>query len=321
MTRIGVAGHVCLDLTPQLDRNPGLTPGLLYEVGAMTATAGGCVANTGGQLGDLGVDVALFADVGDDSLAAVLKDAVTARGLDASGFRTTDGSTSYSVVVQPPHTDRTFWHHVGANRTFDGSAVQLDGLDVLHVGYPPILPGLVADGARPLIALFERAHAAGIATSLDLAVVSDPDEESRARWRGLLAAFLPHTDVVTPSVDDLISATGVEIDQSPQGLIDAARALVAQGVAVAAVSAGANGIALATGSAVRLAAAGDLSLDSWAHEALWLAAPRIDAPVTTTGAGDAATAGFLAALVQGAGPAETLASSVAAGARVVSGSR
>jgi sugar/nucleoside kinase (ribokinase family) len=311
MTRIGVAGHVCLDLTPHLDRDPGLTPGLLYEVGAMAATAGGCVANTGGQLADLGLDVALFADIGDDELAPVLRDAVTTRGLDASGFRATAGSTSYSVVVQAPHTDRTFWHHVGANRTFDGSAVHLDGIDLLHVGYPPILPGLVADDGRPLIVLFERAHAAGLVTSLDLAVVSDPDDESRARWTVLLKAFLPHTDVVTPSVDDLISATGAGIEQSPAGLIDAARSLVAQGAGVAAVSAGPNGIALATGSRQRLNSAGTLlaRLDGWADETLWLPASRIETPVTTTGAGDAATAGFVAALVRGATPADALAAS------------
>ena len=322
MTRIGVAGHVCLDLTPSLDHAPGLEPGLLYEVGAMAASAGGCVANTGAQLARLGVAVSLFADVGDDALASMLRDAVSQRGLDASGFRTVVGSTSYSVVIQPPHADRTFWHHVGANRTFDGSAVQLDGLDALHVGYPSILPGLVAHAARPLIALFERAHAARVVTSLDLAVVSEPDDGTSASWRSLLAAFLPHTDVVTPSVDDLTSATGAVIDITPQGLIDAARDLVRQGAAIAAVSAGPHGIGLATGSRERFAAAGALvsSLDGWSDEALWLPAPRIDNVATTTGAGDAATAGFLAALMSRQSPAETLAMSITAGARVVSGS-
>lgn len=321
MTRIGVAGHVCLDLTPRLDHAPGLEPGQLYEVGAMSATAGGCVANTGSQLARLGVSVSLFADIGDDALASVLKDAVTERGLDASGFRTTAGSTSYSVVVQPPHTDRIFWHHVGANGTFDGSAVTLDGLDVLHVGYPPILPGLIADNARPLVTLFERAHAAGIVTSLDLAVVSEPDDRSRMLWRALLEVFLPHTDVVTPSADDLTSATGVPIEESPDGLIAAARTLVQQGAAIAAVSAGPHGIALATASGDRLAQAGTLvaELDGWSNETLWLPAPRIENISTTTGAGDAATAGFLAALVARTSPAAALAASVDAGARVVTG--
>ena len=321
-TRIGVAGHICLDLTPALDRQPGLTPGLLYEVGALAATAGGCVANTGGQLADLGVDVSLFADVGDDALAGVLRERVTERGLDATGFRTTAGSTSYSIVVQPPHTDRTFWHHVGANESFDGSSIELAGLDLLHVGYPSILPGLIADGARPLVDLFERARRSGIVTSVDLAVVSDPDDASRTLWRSLLAAILHHTDVVTPSVDDLTSATGVEIAPTPNALTAAAAAQVRQGAAVAAVSAGEHGIALATGSKGRLASAGPVLArlaDRWADQAIWVPARPVDRKVTTTGAGDAATAGFLAALVRGEEPTAALVLSAEAGARVVGG--
>lgn len=320
--RIGVAGHICLDLTPALDREPGLTPGLLYEIGAMAATAGGCVANTGGQLADLGVDVSLFADVGDDALAGVLRERVTQRGLDASGFRSTAGSTSYSIVVQPPHTDRTFWHHVGANGSFDGSSIELAGLDLLHVGYPSILPGLIVNGARPLIDLFQRARRAGIVTSLDLAVVSDPDDASRTLWRSLLAAILQHTDVVTPSADDLTSATGVDIALTPDGLIAAAADLVRQGAAVAAVSAGERGIALATGSTARLTSAGPVLAalaDAWADQRIWVAARPVHRKVTTTGAGDAATAGFLAALVRAAAPSAALVSSAEAGARVVGG--
>ncbi|CAN5634723.1 hypothetical protein BH10ACT7_BH10ACT7_31850 [soil metagenome] len=320
--RIGVAGHICLDLTPALDRQPGLAPGLLYEIGAMAATAGGCVANTGGQLADLGVDVSLFADVGNDALAGVLRDRVTQRGLDARGFRTTPGSTSYSIVVQPPGTDRTFWHHVGANSSFDGSSIGLAGLDLLHVGYPSILPALVADGARPLVDLFERARNAGIVTSLDLAVVSDPDDASRTLWRSLLASILPHTDVVTPSVDDLTSATGDTITHTPEGLIAAAQDLVRQGAAIAAVSAGEHGIALATGSTARLQSAGPVLerlAGNWLDRAIWVPARPVPRKVTTTGAGDAATAGFLAALVRGEEPAAALVSSAEAGARVVGG--
>ncbi|MDP3208003.1 MAG: PfkB family carbohydrate kinase, partial [Rhodoglobus sp.] len=291
--RVGVAGHVCLDLTPALDREPGLAPGLLYDVGAMSATAGGCVANTGGQLADLGFDVSLFADVGDDALAAVLRDRVIARGLDPTGFRVTPGSTSYSIVVQAPDADRTFWHHVGANDHFDGSRIDVAGLDLLHVGYPSILPALVAADGGPLVALFARARAATVVTSLDLAVVSNPDDASRELWRSRLAAILQHTDIVTPSVDDLTSATGMQVELDSAGLIAAAQKLVAQGAAIATVSAGERGIALATGTRTRFAEAGPLLAtlaEQWSDQAIWIPALTVETRVTTTGAGDAATA-------------------------------
>lgn len=320
--RVGVAGHVCIDLTPTLDREPGLTPGLLYDVGAMSAAAGGCVSNTGGQLADLGIDVVLFADIGDDALAAVLRDRVRARGLDPSGFRMTPGSTSYSIVVQPPNADRTFWHHVGANQFFDGTRVDLAGLDLLHVGYPSLLPALAAADGAALVALFTRARAAGVVTSLDLAVVSNPDDASHRLWRKRLAAILPQTDILTPSADDLTSATGTPVDATPAGLIEAARELVAQGPAIVTVSAGERGMALVTGDRARFEDAGVVVAqlaDTWSDQAIWIPAATVSTRVTTTGAGDAATAGLLAGVVDQRSPIDALEMSAAAGARVVSG--
>ncbi len=70
-------------------------------------------------------------------------------------------ATSYSVVVQPPGADRVFWHHTGANATYDGAGLDVSGLDLLHLGYPALLPALLTDGGAPLAALLGRARAAG----------------------------------------------------------------------------------------------------------------------------------------------------------------
>ena len=93
------------------------------------------------MLVELGVDVRAQADVGDDPLADVLIALLRARGIDGDGLRRVAGSTSYSLVLQSPGRDRTFWHHVGANAGFDGRDVRFDGERVLHLGYPPLLPG------------------------------------------------------------------------------------------------------------------------------------------------------------------------------------
>ena len=84
---------------------------------------------------------------------------------------------------------------------FDGTRVDVQGTDLLHVGYPPLLPGLLVDGGHPLHTLLRRAHAAGATTSLDLVVV-DPDSAVGALdWAGILARVLAECDVASPSLD------------------------------------------------------------------------------------------------------------------------
>src|SRR5919199_1198759 len=146
-----VAGHVCVDLIPELPVVPPNVPGELVEVGPLGLSAGGCVANTAAGLAALGAEVEAVGDAGDDELGATLVRMLAARGTRSDQIRLLEGrSTSYSVVVQPPGRDRSFWHHVGANAEFDGSAVRLDGADLLHVGYPSLLPRLIADGGAAL---------------------------------------------------------------------------------------------------------------------------------------------------------------------------
>lgn len=321
-----VAGHICLDLVPALRGRPGAEPGDLVEVGPLTVRAGGCVANTGGDLGELGMPVRVAADLGSDVLGETLLDVLRRRGVETSELRRTDHTTSYSIVVQPPGSDRTFWHHVGANQHFDGRSVDLDGCDLLHVGYPSILPALVADGGRPLLDLLERARRDEITTSLDLAVVDqdasgDGRDAVHERWRALFAAALPLVDVISPSVDDVTSATGRRVDHAPGSILGLAEELVRQGAAIALVSAGTHGMALATGPEHRLHEGGRVLRglgQSWPDISVWHPVEPVAEPVTTNGAGDAATAGFLSGLMQAFEPERALAlAAAAARARVL----
>src|SRR5205823_1161954 len=107
------------------------------------------------------------------------------------------------LVLEPPGIDRSFWHHVGANAECDGTAFELTGVELLHVGYPSLLPAMTADGGEPLVALFARARAAGITTSLDLAVVDPASPAARLDWSALLRRVLPLVDVLSPSVADV----------------------------------------------------------------------------------------------------------------------
>jgi sugar/nucleoside kinase (ribokinase family) len=325
-----VAGHVCVDLTPALDMPPGIEPGRLVQVGPLTMSAGGCVGNTGAALAALGVATQLVAEVGQDRLGAALTDLLAASGADASGISGVDGrGTSYSIVVDVPGRDRTFWHHIGANADFVGAGVLeriatagSDGV-ILHLGYPTHLPGLYAEGGAALIRLVGGAHEAGAIVSLDMAEIDPVSGAAAVDWESLLARTLPAVGVVKASVDDLVAmlpgrARAGALALDPLAWADA---LIGLGAAVALVTAGARGLFVRTGTAERIRAAAPALADEsgdWIGREIW-ASPMARRIVTTTGAGDTAAAGFLRGLAGGLGPEESASISSAAAAARISG--
>src|SRR4051812_38063594 len=135
------------------------------EVGPLRLSPGGCVASTGLALAELGVPTRLVADLGTDVLGDVLLSTIAETGVDTVGLRRRAGATtSYSVVLEPPGTDRCFWHHVGANADFDGSDVDLRDASLLHIGYPSLLPAFCADGGASWSRLLTRAGDADVTT-------------------------------------------------------------------------------------------------------------------------------------------------------------
>ena len=98
-----VAGHVCVDLVPTLGSDLSLNAGQLEEIGPLRLRAGGCVANTGVALADLGATVTINSLVGADALGDWLTDLVEPLVSDASQLRVLPGSdTSYSIALEPP---------------------------------------------------------------------------------------------------------------------------------------------------------------------------------------------------------------------------
>jgi sugar/nucleoside kinase (ribokinase family) len=124
--RAVVAGHICLDIIPEiataenerfLDR---LQPGRLVEIGPAAFSAGGPVSNTGLALHKLGVPVQLMRKVGADRFGQNLREIISGFSPTmAQGMIVDDSSrTSYSLIISPPGIDRVFLHHPGANHTF-----------------------------------------------------------------------------------------------------------------------------------------------------------------------------------------------------------
>lgn len=329
MRPVVVAGHVCLDLTPALDSPPAVEPGRLIAVGPLALSPGGCVSNTGLGLAALGVPTQLVADAGSDELGRVLIALLDASGAgaDTAGIARLEGRvTSYSVVVDFPGRDRTFWHHVGANAAFDGggvverlAAATRDGREpILHLGYVTHLPALYAEGGAALIRLVEAARSAGAMVSFDMAEIAPGTEARAVDWEGLLARALPAVDVIKASTDDL--AAMMPGRAAGLGSAEWADLLVELGAATALVTAGADGLDLRTGSKERIESAARAlrTAGEWSNS--WLHLPSLATEVkATTGAGDAAAAGFLAGLAEGAGPTQCALLSAAAAAARISG--
>lgn len=320
LKRVVVAGHVCLDLIPSFDamgEGARLEPGSLLEVGAATLAPGGGVANVGGALLKLGVPAALIGKVGDDAFGGLLEGLLRAPGL----IRAPGESTSYSVVLSLPGSDRIFLHHPGCNDTFGPDDVDLRtlaGADLLYFGYPPLMRRLYEDGGRAFAAFLERVKGLGLTTVLDLAMPDPQGPSGRADWPAFLARVLPFVDVFMPSLTEVAWMLGERpTPEDPASLERFAQGLLERGTRAVGLKLGEHGLYLRTADApLDLGRAFPDDLTPWSGRELL--SPVFEATVRgTTGAGDATVAGFLAGLVRGAGPERLLELACAVGAASV----
>lgn len=307
MPDVVVAGHICLDIIPEIPPSAGpLDPGKLLEVGPAVLSTGGAVSNVGIALHKLGLSVRLVGKVGGDALGQIVLDILESEGEGLSkGMAVAPGeATSYSIVVSRPGQDRTFLHFPGANDTFAAADVPdeaLEGALIFHFGYPPIMRRFYEDGGEQLRTLLSRARERGLVTSLDMSLPDPNSDAGHADWDALLARALPTTDLFLPSIEELsfmlrrsVSVSLSEDSQPDLATIEALADRCLQfGAKVVALKCGVKGIYLRTADSDPL-----FGLESWRSRQMWM--PTWDVPVMgTTGSGDATVAGFLSCLALG----------------------
>jgi sugar/nucleoside kinase (ribokinase family) len=342
--QITVAGYICLDVIPTFDDekkmlDPLFQPGKLVTVGTAVTAPGGAVSNTGLALHRLGIAVKLVGKVGNDLFGQELLKQYGQyhENLAAGMIINPEEVTSYTIVISPPGVDRFFLHCSGANNTFSANDVgsrALAGAHIFHFGYPPLMRSMYQNEGAELALLLQRAKAAGLTTSLDMAIPDPSSEAAGVDWRALLRRVLPYVDIFLPSFEEVLFMLGdlhneTLTQQGKDGnqatgkfLNQAARQLLDMGAAVVVIKLGDQGLYMRTTAAAgRFAAMGAAApQDTSQWQERELLSPCFQANVVgTTGAGDCAIAGFLAGLLKGLPVEEVLTIATAVGAFNVEG--
>ncbi len=333
--QVVVAGHLCLDIIPSFDGSTGSDlplPGQLLQIGPAVLSTGGPVSNTGLALHRLGVPTRLMGEVGDDAFGTVVRELISSYSPElAKGIIVARGkATSYSIVLSLPHCDRSFLHCPGVNDTFEAADLDLDAIAharLFHFGYPPLMARMYENEGRELATMFHTVKSLDVTTSLDLAMVDPDSAAAQADWPTILRATLPDVDVFLPSIEEVLlllrrsefvrmTERGALLDQVTPGLVhELASQLLEWGTKIVAFKLGRRGLYLRTADDLSsFGKAAPASLPSWNGRELWSPVFHITRFGGTTGAGDATIAGFLAALLAGCTPEETLTLACAVGA-------
>jgi sugar/nucleoside kinase (ribokinase family) len=334
-----VAGHICLDIIPEIQAlppggfNETFLPGHLLEVGPAALCTGGAVSNTGLALHRLGIPTQLICKIGSDAFGRIVRELIESYGPGLAAGIVVDpqAATSYSMIISPPDVDRIVLHNPAANHTFSADDIDYQLVDqaaLFHFGYPPIMRRMYAQDGQGLVDLFRQVKQTGVTTSLDMCYPDPASEGGRVDWETILKATLPWVNIFLPSIEELLlmlhssdfeqlSAGGSLLDQvTPALLHSLSSELLEMGVPIVVIKLGARGLYLRTAgrkAIARLGRAAPENPSAWAEQELW--APCFRVQVTgTTGAGDAAIAGFLSALLRGLGPELAVTAAVAVGA-------
>jgi sugar/nucleoside kinase (ribokinase family) len=339
-----VAGHICLDIIPTIyEKQAGmgalLVPGKLVDIGPAVISTGGAVSNTGIALHRLGSKVKLMGKIGKDQFGDAILNLLRQHSstLVDGMIVSPDEHSSYSIVISPPHIDRTFLHSTGANDTYSASDLtseQLQSARLFHFGYPPLMRRMYENDGAELALLLKKVKDSGLTVSLDLAKPDPESDAGKADWHAIFTKALPYVDVFLPSFEEILymlrpdyyeqfrqeSLSGDLLPFASGALLsEISEQLLEMGAAIVVLKLGEHGLYVRTTSnESRLLTMGRCSpaqehLVNWTNSELITSCYKVDV-VGTTGAGDCTIAGFLHGLLRGLTLDDTLHTAVGVGA-------
>ncbi len=332
-----VIGNVCLDIIPQFKKQDAreigqlIMPGRVAEIGETVISLGGGVPNTGINLNRFGIKTALVGKIGDDAFGQLVIELLRQQGAGLADtlISTKHTATPHTVIINPPNLDRAFLHCPGATRTFGIDDVRFDLLQearLLHFGYPSNMPSLYPEGGENLVEIFRRAKRLGAATSLDMAMPDPHGASGQIDWLAILPRVLPYVDIFTPSFEEILymldherfsarEADHATFDHLSEDVPALASKSLASGARIVLIKCGTSGAYLRTAETLNGGGRGmPQDVSAWQGRELWAPAFRPARVAGTTGSGDAAIAGFLAAFLRGLPPDDTLKAGAGVGA-------
>lgn len=304
-TGIICAGNWIVDIVHTIDHWPRKSD--LVHIRDEVTGVGGGPANVALGLRAIGFDAPLYAVglLGQDRYALTVLAACQTAGIDTRGLRQSDKApTGHTHVMTVPGDSRTFFYHPGTNDLLDASDIPIALITpqarMFYLGYINLLGTMdrIDDAGRtPAAQVLAQARNAGMLTCVDL-VSADS-----AQFRAVVAASLPHIDILFLNEVEAERATGLKIkDTGDRDSIGAA--------ARALVDGGARTVVIHTPA---------LSLWQVRDQSALCVTPDPVDPATIispVGAGDAFCAGVIYGIYHGwdAGPSMTLGHRAAAAA-------
>ncbi|MFC1509645.1 carbohydrate kinase family protein [Candidatus Omnitrophota bacterium] len=332
---VAVCGYLGVDLTPGFYETSGqlnpvnvFMPGSLTEVKDLSLSLGGVVANTGFALKLFNQQVVLMGLIGNDLLGEIALKILIEHGL-SEGIMTTDtAGTAYGIVLSPPGIDRIFFESPGCNRYFTSSDINYETVAesrMFHFGYPPLMKEFYDNNGDELVTMFSRVKTLDVITSLDMTLPDPESESGNVDWKGILTRLLPYVDIFVPSLEEIVfmmkpelyskitknNTDGDMIDSVPEDSIySIGKELIDLDAHIVIIKSGKLGAYLFTGDVRSLNDVPGMTLpeDRWNHREIRAHAFRIDSArmKNASGAGDAAAAGFLTAVLKGNDPVTAL---------------
>jgi sugar/nucleoside kinase (ribokinase family) len=326
---IVVAGHICLDIIPdwRIGSIKTIIPGHILEMSGLKLSTGGAVANTGIALKKLGINTALLGKVGADALGKVILEILKKedKTLAENMIISRNEVSSYTIVLNPPDTDRIFLHYPGPNHSFTANDIPYEKIKssrIFHFGYPPLMQKFYENDGKELVKMFQRIRKMKIITSLDMAMPDPESPAGRVDWSKFFKNVLPLVDIFMPSIDELLYMLNPEkfykISEKKERfdmvlLNQLAGQLIDYGTKVVAIKLGNQGLYLRTHQIEKSNLPSIINHQDWDYRQLL--SPCFATEVKgTTGTGDATIAGFLAQLLEGGEPEKCITLATAVGA-------
>jgi sugar/nucleoside kinase (ribokinase family) len=266
---IACLGLVCADfIVKPVDTVPDR--GKLQLVDSVELQIGGCASNTGIVAAKLGIEVGIFASVGNDALGTFIIDCIRKGGIGTQGIKMVpDCTSSGSVVLIHPDGERSFFHSIGANMAFNPLELSLESLspyEIVHIAGVLALP---ESEGKNLLEFCRKLKQEKKIVTLDTVW------DSRGIWLPAIEESLPYVDYFLPSIEEAKMLSGKEDPQE---------------VAEFFLSRGVKNICLKMGEK------GSMIFDGTESHTF---SPVPVTQVDSTGAGDSYVAGFLVGLAKG----------------------